>query len=91
MREADPVKTWLEDGGLMRVVPPHVLKHFNEVYVYFSKDMEEIGVKHVPGLNRFNGQVRAFIADDPSWEEVRLATGKHLRRSNLVTRMTRKA
>ena len=75
----------------MRAVPPHVLKHFNEVYVYFSKDMEEIGVKHVPGLNRFNGQVRAFIADDPSWEEVRLATGKHLRRSNLVTRMTRKA
>ena len=91
MREADPIKNWLEDGGLMRAIPPHVPKLFNEVYVYFSKDMDEIGVKHVPGLNRFNGQVRAFIADDPSWEEVRLATGKHLRRSNLVTRMTKKA
>ena len=55
MREADPVKNWLEDGGLMRAVPPHVSKHFNEVYVYFSKDMEEIGIKHVPGLSRFNG------------------------------------
>ena len=91
MREADPIKNWLEDGGLMRAIPPHVPKLFNEVYVYFSKDMDEIGVKHVPGLNRFNGQVRAFIADDPSWEEVRLATGKHLRRSNLVTRMNKKA
>ena len=53
--------------------------------------MDEVGIKDVPGLNRSNGQVIAFIADDPSWEEVRLATGKHLRRSNLVTRMTQKA
>ena len=91
MKETDPVRNWLEDGGLMRAVPFHVYKHFHEVYVHFSKDMEEVRIKHIPSLNRFNGQVRAFIADDPSWEEVRLAIGRHLRRSNLVTRMTQKA
>ena len=88
LKEVDPVRNWLEDGGLSRAVPLYEEKLFREIYVYFRQEMEEVGIKHIPGTNRFNAQVRAFIAEDPAWEEVRKATGKHLRRSNLVTRMT---
>ena len=88
LKEVDPVRNWLEDGGLSRAVLLYEEKLFREIYVYFRQDMEEVGIKHIPGTNRFNAQVRAFIAEDPAWEEVRKATGKHLRRSNLVTRMT---
>ena len=62
--EVDPVRNWLEDGGLSRAVPLYEEKLFREIYVYFRQDMEEVGIKHIPGTNRFNAQVRAFIADE---------------------------
>ncbi len=50
MKEADTVRSWLEDGGLKRAVPIRVAKLFNEVYIYFRKDMDEVGIKYIPGL-----------------------------------------
>ena len=88
MKEADTVRNWLEDGGLRRAVPKRDAKLFNEVYIYFRKDMDEVGIKYIPGLPRFNSKIREFIANDPSWEEVRHSDGKKIQRSNLVTRMT---
>ena len=35
-----------------------------------------------------NKQLRAFISDDPSWEEIRSSAGQKLKRSDLVTKMT---
>jgi len=88
MKEADTVRNWLEDGGLRRAVSKRDAKLFNEVYIYFRKDMDEVGIKYIPGLPRFNSKIREFIANDPSWEEVRHSDGKKIQRSNLVTRMT---
>ena len=88
MKEADTVRSWLEDGGLKRAVPIRVAKLFNEVYIYFRKDMDEVGIKYIPGLPKFNSKIREFITNDPSWEEVRHSDGKKIQRSNLVTRMT---
>lgn len=88
MKEADTLGSWLEDGGLKRAVPRHEAMLFNEVYIYFRKDMGEMGIKYIPGLLKFNSKVRGFIAKDPSWEEVRHADGRKIQRSNLVTRMT---
>jgi len=82
------VRNWLEDGGLRRAVSKRDAKLFNEVYIYFRKDMDEVGIKYIPGLPRFNSKIREFIANDPSWEEVRHSDGKKIQRSNLVTRMT---
>ena len=88
MKEADTLGSWLEDGGLKTAVPRHEAKLFNEVYIHFRKDMDEMGIKYIPGLLKFNSKVRGFIANDPSWEEVRHADGRKIQRSNLVTRMT---
>jgi P4 family phage/plasmid primase-like protien len=88
MKEADTVGSWLEDGGLRRAVPRHEATLLNEVYICFRQDMDEMGIKYIPGLLKFNSKVREFIANDPSWEEVRHADGKKIKRSNLVTRMT---
>ena len=88
MKDADTVGSWLEDGGLKRAVPRHEAVLFNEVYIYFRKDMDEMGIKYITGLLKFNSKVRGFIAKDPSWEEVRHADGRKIQRSNLVTRMT---
>jgi P4 family phage/plasmid primase-like protien len=88
MKEADTVRNWLEEGGLRRAVPIREAKLFNEVYIYFRKDMDEVGIKYIPGLPKFNSKMRKFIANDPSWEEVRHSDGKKIQRSNLVTRMT---
>lgn len=87
LKEADPVLNWLEDGGLMRAVPAHISVLLREIYIYFSKDMQEIGVKYIPGVTRFNAQLRSYIADDPSWEEVRHADGKKIQRSSLVSKI----
>jgi hypothetical protein len=88
MKDADTLGSWLEDGGLKRAVPRHEAVLFNEVYIYFRKDMDEMGIKYITGLLKFNSKVRGFIAKDPSWEEVRHADGRKIQRSNLVTRMT---
>ena len=88
MKEADILGSWLEDGGLKTAVPRHEAKLFNEVYIHFRKDMDEMGIKYIPGLLKFNSKVRGFIANDPRWEEVRHADGKKIQRSNLVTRLT---
>ena len=61
MKETDPVRNWLEDGGLMRAVPFHVYKHFHEVYVHFSKDMEEVRIKHIPSLNRLMAKLERSL------------------------------
>ena len=88
MKEADPVKNWLLEGGLKRAVPLSSGELLRDIYIYFRGDMKEIGVQYIPGISRFNKQLRAFISDDPSWEEIRSSAGQKLKRSDLVTKMT---
>ena len=66
MKEADTLGSWLEDGGLKTAVSRHEAKLFNEVYIHFRKDMDEMGIKYIPGSLKFNSKVRGFIANDPS-------------------------
>ena len=57
-----------------------------DIYIYFRGDMKEIECNIFQVSGRFNKQLRAFISDDPSWEEIRSSAGQKLKRSDLVTK-----
>ena len=81
-----------ENGVLSGDAKPQIVVDCSSISVEASAEirlrLNEMGIKYIPGLLKFNSKVREFITNDPSWEEVRHADGKKIKRSNLVTRMT---
>ena len=88
--EVDPIKEWLEEGGLDRHKSPHG-RLLKDLYFCFRQEMEDDGINYIPLKRRFYTQVRAFIATTPCWEERRTAGGSKIFASDLVTKMTNSA
>ena len=88
--DVDPIKEWLEEGGLDRHKSPHG-KLLKELYRSFRQEMEDDGINYIPQKRRFYSQVRAYIAGTPCWEERRTAGGSKIFASDLVTKMTNSA
>ena len=88
--EVDPIKEWLEEGGLDRHKSPHG-RLLKDLYFCFRQEMEDDGINYIPLKRRFYTQVRAFIATTPCWEERRTGSGSKVFASDLVTKMTNTA
>tara|TARA_B110000008_G_scaffold255288_1_gene271897 strand:- start:855 stop:3143 length:2289 start_codon:yes stop_codon:yes gene_type:complete len=84
--EADPIKEWLEAGGLDRHKSIHGAL-IRDLYLEFRAEMQEEGVFHIPQKRRFNGQLRAFVGSNPCWHERRSSKGSRIYASDLVTQM----
>ena len=82
--EADPVREWLEDGGLTRVVGVQVLD-LRTLYKRFCEELEDlVGRQYRPTRKRFIAQLRLLIARDPEWIITRRSAGNVIQRNTLV-------
>lgn len=86
-RDADPVREWLEDGGLERHVSNAGIL-LNRLYMAFREDVGDLGMNYIPSRRRFLQRIRDAIEQDPRWRVVKRANGLMIFPNDLLSPVT---